>query len=51
MIKGVTDEVLSKKIITAEEMKKGIKDLYKTAEVGGTFCYTFFKAIARKAVN
>ncbi len=27
---------------------QGIRDLYRTAETDGTFCYTFFKAVARK---
>lgn len=49
MIKGVTNEALSKNILTKEEMEKGIEDLYRTAEGGGTFCYTFFKAIALKS--
>ena len=26
----------------------GIKDLYRTAGDGGTFCYTFFKALAKE---
>ena len=42
MIKGVTDEAISKKLITRAKMEKGINDLLKTAEGGGTFCYTFF---------
>ena len=25
---------------------KGIRDLYRTAGVDGTFCYTFFKGMA-----
>ena len=28
--------------------RKGIRDLYRTAEADGTFCYTFFKAIGAK---
>jgi hypothetical protein len=27
---------------------KGIADMYRTAELDGTFCYTFFKAVALK---
>jgi len=27
---------------------KGIKDLYRTTEEDGVFCYTFFKAVAEK---
>ena len=48
MIKGVGDEVVSKNIIRTNEFEQGIHDLYRTAEGGGTFCYTFFKAIAYK---
>lgn len=46
MIKGVADEAISKNIISKDEFDQGIRDLYRTAEGGGTFCYTFFKAIA-----
>jgi hypothetical protein len=48
MIKGVADEAISKSIITREDMETGIRELYHTAEGGGSFCYTFFKAIAYK---
>jgi hypothetical protein len=48
MIKGVTEEVISKNIITRDDMERGILDLYQTAENGGSFCYTFFKAVAYK---
>ncbi|MEL7003230.1 MAG: methyltransferase domain-containing protein [Bacteroidota bacterium] len=47
MIEGIKEEALSKKLISKSEIEKGIKDLYKTAE-GGTFCYTFFKAVGKK---
>ena len=30
------------------EFEKGIKDLNRTAEGGGIFCYTFFKGIGTK---
>ncbi|MEM1136018.1 MAG: methyltransferase domain-containing protein [Bacteroidota bacterium] len=46
MIHGVKDEVIAQKIISKEEMERGINALYKTAEQGGAFCYTFFKATA-----
>ncbi|ELR72011.1 Methyltransferase type 11 [Fulvivirga imtechensis AK7] len=48
MIKGIKDEALSKRIISRDEIEGGIRDLYKTTEGGGTFCYTFFKAIGYK---
>jgi ubiquinone/menaquinone biosynthesis C-methylase UbiE len=48
MIKGVADEAISKNIISKEDMDNGVRDLYRTAEGGGTFCYTFFKATGYK---
>ena len=45
MIKGVSEEAVSNNLISKKEFDKGIRDLYKTAEGGGTFCYTFFKGI------
>ncbi len=48
MIKGVSKEAVSKNIISKKEFDKGIKDLNRTAEGGGTFCYTFFKGIGTK---
>lgn len=47
MIKGVQSEAVSAGIMRADQMEQGIHDLYQTAE-GGTFCYTFFKAVGRK---
>ncbi|SKC64098.1 methyltransferase domain-containing protein [Ohtaekwangia koreensis] len=48
MIKGIADDAVSKNIISKAEMDAGIKALLKTAEKGGTFHYTFFKAVACK---
>lgn len=48
MIEGVYDLSISNGLINEEEMAKGIEDLYKTSEGGGTFCYTFFKGLAIK---
>ncbi len=48
MIEGISDTAVSKKLISREEINKGINDLYKTAKGGGTFCYTFFKGIGIK---
>ena len=48
MIKGVSEEAVSNNLISKKEFDKGIRDLYKTAEGGGTFCYTFFKGIGIK---
>ena len=48
MIKGISEEAISKNLISIKELEKGIKDLNRTAEGGGTFCYTFFKGIGTK---
>ncbi|HYC85612.1 MAG TPA: methyltransferase domain-containing protein, partial [Chryseosolibacter sp.] len=48
MIKGVGDEAIAKEIISKDDFYAGIRDLYRTAEGGGTFCYTFFKATGQK---
>lgn len=48
MIKGISDVAISEKLITRTKMEKGINDLLKTAEGGGTFCYTFFKGVGVK---
>ena len=48
MIKGVSKEAVSKNLIDIKEFEKGIKDLNRTAEGGGTFSFTFFKGIGTK---
>jgi len=48
MIEGVRDKALHEGIIDKTTFDKGIKDLYRTAQEDGVFCYTFFKAIAVK---
>lgn len=48
MIKGVSEEAISKQIITKNEMDAGIKDLYRTGEGGGAFFYTFIRATGYK---
>ena len=49
MIEGVRDAALAAEIIDAAKFDAGIRDLYRTAEADGVFCYTFFKATAFKA--
>jgi SAM-dependent methyltransferase len=48
MVEGVEREALSEGLMPRDEWRKGIADLYRTAEAGGTFCYTFFKGVGRK---
>jgi SAM-dependent methyltransferase len=48
MVEGVADEVHRQGLMTRDAWDKGIAALYRTAEPDGVFCYTFFKATARK---
>ena len=48
MIEGVKSSALEARIIKEPLFDQGIKDLYRTAEADGVFCYTFFKATAIK---
>lgn len=48
MVEGVGEEAVGRGLITAAAWRRGIRDLYRTAEADGTFCYTFFKAVGVK---
>lgn len=48
MIEGVKEQAINAKMIEEKEWNKGIRDLYRTSEKNGVFCYTFFKAIGIK---
>ncbi len=48
MIEGVGDKAIHQNLIDQSTFEKGIKDLYRTAESDGVFCYTFFKGTGRK---
>lgn len=47
MIAGVRGAAIGCGLADAETFDRGIEDLERTAEEGGTFCYTFFKAVGR----
>jgi len=48
MVEGIRDAAIDAKLIETAEIDKGIRDLYRTTESDGVFCYTFFKAVAEK---
>jgi SAM-dependent methyltransferase len=48
MIEGIKERAISEGLIDEKTFDQGIRDLYKTAEKDGVFCYTFFKATAIK---
>jgi hypothetical protein len=48
MIEGVRETALDAGIVEQPVFDAGIRDLYRTAEPDGVFCYTFFKAVGCK---
>ena len=49
MIEGIRDAAIDAELISAGEFDDGIRDLYRTAEHDGVFCYTFFKAVGMRS--
>ncbi|MBN1566285.1 MAG: methyltransferase domain-containing protein [Acidobacteria bacterium] len=49
MIEGVRESAIEAGIIDPKLFDKGIKDLYRTTESDGVFCYTFFRAFGVKS--
>ena len=48
MIEGVRESALKAGITEPDAFDAGIRDLYRTAEADGVFCYTFFKGVGEK---
>jgi SAM-dependent methyltransferase len=46
MVEGVRTAALAAGITDAARFEAGVRDLYRTAEADGVFCYTFFKGVA-----
>ncbi|MBV8203307.1 MAG: methyltransferase domain-containing protein [Acidobacteria bacterium] len=49
MIAGVREPAIAAGMVDPELFDAGIRDLQRTAETDGVFCYTFFKALGEKA--
>jgi hypothetical protein len=49
MIEGVREPALAAGLIDAASFDAGVRDLHRTAERDGVFCYTFFKGVGWKA--
>jgi len=45
MVEGVGEQAVGQGLMDEASWAAGIRDLYRTAEDDGTFCYTFFKAV------
>ena len=48
MIEGIRESALVAGLIDPEVFDAGVRDLYRTTEADGVFCYTFFKGVGRK---
>jgi SAM-dependent methyltransferase len=49
MIEGVRESAIAAGLIAAERFDAGVRDLHRTTEADGVFCYTFFKGVGEKA--
>jgi ubiquinone/menaquinone biosynthesis C-methylase UbiE len=49
MVEGVREAAIAEGITQPERFDAGIRDLYRTADPDGVFCYTFFKGVGVKA--
>jgi SAM-dependent methyltransferase len=48
MIEGVRESAIEAGITDPAAFDAGVRDLYRTAEADGVFCYTFFKGVGKK---
>ena len=48
MVEDVREQAIAQDLVDNVTWEKGIRDLYRTTEQDGTFCYTFFKAVGNK---
>jgi hypothetical protein len=49
MIEGVREDAIAAGLIDPERFDTGIRDLYRTTDADGVFCYTFFKGVGVRA--
>jgi len=48
MIEGIRDSAIAAGLIQPENFDAGVRDLRRTTEADGVFCYTFFKGVGEK---
>ena len=48
MIEGIRAPAVAAGLITPQSFDSGVRDLHRTAEADGVFCYTFFKGLGQK---
>jgi SAM-dependent methyltransferase len=49
MIEGVRESALAAGLIEPDSFDAGVRDLHRTTEADGVFCYTFFKGVGQKS--
>ncbi len=49
MIEGVRESAIEAGMTDPESFDAGVRDLYRTAEADGVFCYTFFNGVGEKS--
>ena len=49
MIEGIREAALAEGLIHSKGFDAGVRDLYRTTEADGAFCYTFFKGVGQKS--
>lgn len=48
MIEGIRESAIAAGLIEPEHFDAGVRDLHRTTEADGVFCYTFFKGVGEK---
>jgi hypothetical protein len=48
MIEGIRVPALEPGLIDPESFDAGVRDLHRTTEADGVFCYTLFKGVGEK---
>jgi SAM-dependent methyltransferase len=48
MIEGIREPAIAAGLIEPESFDAGVRDLHRTTETDGVFCYTFFKGVGEK---
>jgi SAM-dependent methyltransferase len=48
MIEGIREPALAAGLIDPQSFNAGVRDLHRTTEADGVFCYTFFKGVGEK---
>ena len=49
MIEGIRERAIAAGLASPEDFDAGVRDLHRTAEPDGVFCYTFFKGVGERS--